>query len=186
MTNPGNSPDPRAATLARSLETALPLFTRFLAGFDDSNRTHQAPGIPNHCAWTLGHLALYHHRTADRLLGTDEPQALPADDFVSADGRGGSPDRVDTELVCYGSTPTDDPSLYPGFDRLMQIHDRSWQRLIDTVRSGDASMFDRAIAWGSSSFPGEQLVTRMIVHLGTHAGQICDLRRGLEMPRVIG
>lgn len=183
MTTP--APDPRAPILSTALESALPLFTRFLAGFDDTNHTKQAPGMPNHCAWTLGHLALYHHRTADRLLGSDDPQPLPETDFLSADGRGGTPQRVDTESVCFGSTPTDEPSIYPTFERLFDIHERAWSRLAKTVRNADAAAFDRTIRWGSASFPAELLVTRMLMHLGTHTGQISDLRRGLGMPSVI-
>ncbi|MEZ6317311.1 MAG: hypothetical protein R3B49_00965, partial [Phycisphaerales bacterium] len=95
----------RAEILATALDATLPLFERFLAGFDDSNRTKQGPSLPNHAAWTLGHLALYHHRAADRVLGHDDPQALPESDFVKGDGHAGDGERFDSESVCYGSHP---------------------------------------------------------------------------------
>lgn len=178
--------DPRAAVLADALETALPLFTRFLVGFDDTNHTRQAPGMPNHVAWTLGHLALYHHRAADRVLGHDEPQPLPEQDFISGDGRSGTADRVDTESVCYGSVPTDNPSIYPTYARLLELHDAALNRLISTARSADREMLDRMVPWGSTPFAADKLLVRMIMHLGTHTGQITDLRRGLGMKSVIG
>ncbi len=180
-----NTPDPRAAVLANALETTLPLFTRFLNGFNNENRTHQAPGIPNHAAWTLGHLALYHHRATDRLLGHDDPQPLPAADFIEGNGRSGTPDRIDSESVCYGSVPVDDPSMYPAYDRLLDIHQRAWSRLIETTRSADSAMLDRRVPWGNAPFPADALVVRMMMHMGTHAGQITDLRRGLGMPSAI-
>jgi hypothetical protein len=57
------------------------LLKRYLRGFDDSNSTLQAPGLPNHLAWTLGHLAINLHRTAERF----DKQPLPASDFITAD-----------------------------------------------------------------------------------------------------
>lgn len=175
----------RAEILADSLNVARPLFDRFLAGFDDANRTRQAPGLPNHAAWTLGHLALYHHRAADRLLGHDDPRPLPERDFLSADGRGGNAERFDTESVCYGSSPTDEPAIYPGWLRCVEIHDAAWARLVETVRAGDDAMFDRPVPWGATPFPGSALVTRMLMHLATHGGQITDLRRALGMGSAI-
>lgn len=180
------TPDPRAAVLADALETTLPLFTRFLHGFDDANHTRQAPGMPNHAAWTLGHLALYHHRATDRLLGHDEPQPLPAADFIEGDATSGTPERVDSESVCYGSTPVDDPSIYPTYARLLDIHQRAWDRLVKATRNADTAMLDRRVPWGSAPFPADALIVRMMMHMGTHAGQITDLRRGLGMPSVIG
>ncbi|MBO6741221.1 MAG: DinB family protein [Phycisphaerales bacterium] len=180
------TPDPRAGVLADALETTLPLFTRFLSGFSDDNHTHQAHAMPNHAAWTLGHLALYHHRATDRLLGHDAPQPLPESDFIEGDGRSGTPTHVDTESVCYASVPVDDPSIYPSFDRLLDIHHRAWSRLVETTRSADSAMLDRMVPWGNTPFPADALVVRMMMHMGTHAGQITDLRRGLGMPSVIG
>ncbi len=180
------TPDPRAIVLANALETTLPLFTRFLAGFNDTNHTHQAPGMPNHAAWTLGHLALYHHRATDRLLGFDDPQPLPESDFIAGDGRSGTIDKIDTQSVCYGSMPEDNPALYPSFDRLLDIHERAWNRLINETRNADTAMLDRKVPWGNAPFPADALVVRMMMHMGTHAGQITDLRRGLGMPSVIG
>lgn len=177
--------DPRAQVLADALETAHPLLTRFLVGFDDSNHTRQAPGIPNHVAWILGHLALYHHRAADRVLGHDDPQPLPQPDFISGDGRSGTRERIDTESVCNGSVPIDDPSIYPTFERLMQIHDTALNRLIETTRTADSAMLDRMVNWGAP-FQAQKLIIRMVMHMGTHAGQITDLRRGLGMGSVLG
>ena len=55
------------ASLAEGIEMSSVLFKRFLPGFDESNRTRQAPGLPNHLAWTLGHLAMVLNRIAEKL-----------------------------------------------------------------------------------------------------------------------
>jgi hypothetical protein len=180
------TPDPRAAVLADALDTTFPLFTRFLDGFSDQNHTKQAPGMPNHAAWTLGHLALYHHRATDRLLGHDDTQPLPESDFIEGDGNSGTSTHVDTESVCYGSTPIDDSTRYPSFERLLEIHERAWSRLTHATRNADGTSLDRMVPWGNKPFGADALVVRMIMHMGTHTGQITDLRRGLGMSSVIG
>ena len=47
-----------ATELAEAIGSTRELLVRYLQGFDDANATAQAPGLPNHAAWTLGHLAL--------------------------------------------------------------------------------------------------------------------------------
>ncbi len=76
--------------------------------------------------------------------------------------------------------------LYPSFDRLLDIHQRAWNRLIETTRNADIAMLDRKVPWGNAPFPADALIVRMMMHMGTHAGQITDLRRGLGMPSAIG
>ena len=70
---------PTGGFLAHNILYTETLFERFLVGFDEANRTKQAPAMPNHAAWTLGHLALTAHRCVDRVLGRDEPGALPTE-----------------------------------------------------------------------------------------------------------
>jgi len=205
----------RASILSAALEGAYPLFTRYLAGFGDSTRTRQASGLPNHAAWTLGHLAMYHHQAADRLLGLDEGRRLPATDFAvpggdggdggggggggvhrleagatgGGGGGGGVPESFDPATVCNGSTPIDDPLIYPAWSRCRAIHDAAWARLVETVRAGDDGSFDRPVNWGTRGtdcFPGERLVSRMLFHLAMHGGQLTDLRRALGMGMVNG
>lgn len=56
----------RSSVLADGIEGSRMAIELFFTGFDDSNRTIQAPGLPNHFAWTLGHLAFVMHRAAER------------------------------------------------------------------------------------------------------------------------
>jgi hypothetical protein len=101
------------ATLAASVRSSGPLILRFLDGFDDDNRTRQAPGLPNHVSWTLGHLALTMHHAADFVTGFNEPQRLSTSDWIHGDGTAGDPSRYDTESVAFGSAPVKEPAKYP-------------------------------------------------------------------------
>ncbi len=164
----------RAETLANAITEAMPLFERFLVGFDDSNRTTQAPMLPNHAAWTLGHLALVATRGAERVAGHTAEQPLPVDEFGDA-----GPTRFDPESVAIGSVPADEPAAYPGWDRCVEIYRAAHARLIESVRDAGDDVLDAPVPWGSNELSAQALIVRMIVHLGTHTGQIVDLRRAL-------
>ena len=96
------------ATLAAGIRVSGPLVERVLDGFDDDTRVKQMPGLPNHVAWTLGHLALTMHYAADYVAGFNEPQRLPTSDWIHGDGTAGAPSRYATEAVAVGSTPVPD------------------------------------------------------------------------------
>lgn len=172
----------RGKTFGQMIRATAPLVTRFCAGFDDSNRTSQAPGLPNHAAWTLGHLALTMHRFAERFDG----QPLPASDFITGDGTSGTTERYDTESVCFGSTPINDPAKYPSMERAERVFASAIERLAAALESLSDERFDEEQPWGSGRFTVQDLAVRVAFHNGTHAGQLTDLRRALGLPRVIG
>lgn len=173
-------------TLARLVEVNVPLFERFLEGFDEENRASQTPGCPNHLIWTLGHLALTMHRLADRLRGSDEPCPPPESDFYTGDGSGGQRDRYDTESVRFGSTPSPDADRYPTLARGRQIFRDACARLRQEVLLADEAKLSRISKWGASQEAVGDLVMRVVLHNATHAGQLTDLRRGLGLRPVIG
>lgn len=172
----------RARALADAMRATKPFVTRFLSGFDDENRTRQTPGLPNHAVWCMGHLALTMHRFAERFDG----QGLPGSDYVTGDGTAGDAQRFDTESVCFGSTPFDDPAIYPTMDRGRAVFEGAIDRCADAIASLDDAGLDEVQPWGKGEFKVAELAARIIFHNGTHAGQIADLRRALELPRVIG
>lgn len=187
MPSPKPNPNPAIEQVARAIEDLPKLVDRFLPGFDESNRAAQAPGLPNHLVWSLGHLAMYHHRAAEQIAGL-EPGTLPESDFVTGDGAAGDASRFDTESVCFASTPAPDARRYPSLSRGLEIHTASASSLAGAVRSLDDVTCARPITWGAAAVPTSALVlaTRMIHHTGTHVGQILDLRRALGLPRLIG
>jgi len=175
----------RARALAESVLTAQELFTRYLAGLEDMP-TRQAGGLPNHASWILGHCAMTMHRASDMLLGRARDAPLPQSDFVVGDGTRGDVSRFDTESVCSGSTPVDDPALYPGLDRAREIFESACARFAEAIGRADDAALDRMVREGPNGFTGERLVTRIVFHNATHAGQLLDLRRALGLSRVVG
>lgn len=172
----------RATALAEAMRATGPLVTRFLTGFDDTNRTKQMPTLPNHAAWCLGHLALTMHRFAELFDG----QALPASDFVTGDGAAGNETRFDTESVCLGSRPVDDPSIYPTLERAQRVFEDAIERIGAAIESLDEAQLDEQQPWGKGTFRVADLAARIMFHNGTHAGQLADLRRAMGLPGVIG
>ncbi len=163
--------------LAHGIELSQTLTKRYFAGFDDSNRTKQAPGLPNHFAWQLGHLALTMHRVAEKLDGG----SLPPSDFSPSDR--GDARCFGTESVSFGSKPSDSPASYPGASRCVEVFDGSCVRLARALRAAGPDKLARQHPWGATGATSSvhDLALRMLVHNGMHAGQLADLRRALGM-----
>ncbi len=171
--------------LAEFVLSTGPLFTRYLEGFDDRNRTKQAPGLPNHVMWCLGHCALTMHRASELLESSHG--VLPTSDFIAGDGTAGDPSRFDTVSVSAGSVPVDNPRIYPRLRRGVEIFTIAMRRLAEAAYriDGDPMDEERTVTWGGQPIPRGALVARMVFHNGTHCGQIVDLRRALALPPVL-
>ncbi len=147
---------------------------RYLAGFDESSRTWQAPSLPNHVAWCLGHCALTMHRVAEHFDG----KPLPPADFVAGSDRGDAA-RFGTESVAFGSTPTDERERYPTLARSREVFESAADRLAACVRGASDETLAREVPWGPATITLYLLAMRMVSHNGMHVGQIADLRRAL-------
>jgi hypothetical protein len=169
----------RGHLLAQGIVSSRDLLERFIVGFDDSNRTRQAPNLPNHFAWTLGHLAITQNRMAERI----DQKPIPADQFI--DGPRGDSTRFAIESVAFNSEPVDDPAAYPTFDRCVTIWRASIDRIASAYEHADDATLDTMTPWGKNSLPIWAMAQRMAFHNGTHAGQLIDLRRALGFPRVL-
>ena len=171
----------RQQMLAEYILSTKPFFVRFVNGFDDSTHTFQGENLPNHVAWTLGHCALTMNRAAERF--DDKP--LSETDFIMGDGTNGDSSRFDTESVCFDSTPMPDPSNYPTLQRATEIYEAACDRFAEAVRTTTDAKLDEMIPYYGSEVPLCTLIMRLCFHNGAHAGQIIDLRRALNMQRVI-
>ncbi len=177
----------KSETLAWMIDASKPLVTRYFAGFDDSNRAAQAPGMPNHFAWTLGHCALTMQRVAERL----DRGVLPGRDFeagveVATRAEGGLPTRFGTEGVALGSTPSANPDDYPLVSRCVEVFEAAHDRFAEAVRAASAERLDAEEAWASATLSMAMLIVRVNAHNAMHTGQLVDLRRALGFARVIG
>jgi len=152
---------------------------RYLVGFDDSTRTRQAPGLPNHVAWSLGHCAQVMHRVAERLDG----RPLPESDFIAGADRGNAI-RFGTESVCFGSAPKDDPGAFPSLERCKAVFDGACERLAKAAEQASDEALDAPTEWVGASIPMRHLIVRVSQHNSMHAGQIIDLRRALGLKSI--
>jgi hypothetical protein len=175
----------RRDAIAEGILNTRQLLARYLAGFDDTNHTRQAPHLPNHVAWCLGHLALTMHRCAEKIDGKPPVESDFFDSKAAAPGTPRPRDRFDTESVCFGSTPTPDPGRYPSMARCVEVYNNACERVAATVRSADDAALDAHVPWGPTTIPGWAVGQRMIYHNGCHTGQITDLRRALGLKSVL-
>lgn len=180
MSHPAHACSPINELLAESVLNSRDLFKRYLKGFDDTTLTAQPPGLPNHCAWTLGHLAITMGRATEKLGGA----SLAENEFVKGNGRSGDASRFDTESVSFGSTPVADRALYPVMARAVEIFDNACARLAATVRAAPEATLAREVDWGAAKLTGRQLSVRMVFHNGTHAGELADIRRALKFASI--
>lgn len=174
-------PRDRKQMLAFFVRSTNGFLTRFLSGFDDRNRTTQGMDLPNHVSWILGHCAMTMHRVAERIDG----KPFPPGDFITGDGSQGDTQRYDTAILGFGSTPVDDPILYPPLKRGREIYESACERLATAILNSPDSKLDEPQDWHGGPIPLYMLITRICFHNGTHAGQMTDLRRALHMPNVI-
>ena len=164
------------ALFAAQLSEAHALLQRYFGGFDDTNHTTQAQNLPNHAAWCLGHLALTLHRAAER-FGDERP--VPESDFNAEEA--GDPTHFGMESVSFGSTPVDDASRYPTWERCRGILASAVERAATAVGRLDDEQLAVEVPWGGGKSPRSKVAVRQIFHLGTHCGQLADLRRALNM-----
>ncbi len=165
----------KSNVLADAIDGSRQATELFFTGFDDSNRTSQAPGLPNHFAWTVGHLAFVMHRAAERF----DAGPLPESDFVPA-ARGDS-SRFGIEGVAKDSVPLADASAYPSDARCREIFSKAAARLVSAVRAASDDKLATTTKWGPREMALAALASRMGFHNGFHAGQLASLRKALGM-----
>jgi hypothetical protein len=170
----------RRHTIAEGVLACKTLTARYLPGFDDKNRTRQAPGLPNHVAWCLGHCAHTMQKVAEKFDGTP----ISEQDFFVGKTRGDAA-RFGTETVCFGSKPVDDPAIYPTLPRCVDIFNAACDRLADAVLASGEEKLDELVKWGAGEISLQSAALRMVFHNGTHLGQITDLRRALGFKSVL-
>src|SRR4051812_32769954 len=170
--------------IAEAVLGCKPLVGRYFAGFTDENHTTQPPGLPNHLAWSLGHLARTMHRAAEKI----DTRPLPPADFRSGESSAGAtaapPAWFHTEAVAFGSRPTGDRTRYPALSRCIEAFEAACDRLADAVRQASDATLDQSTRWGAGETTLRALALRMVFHNGTHTGQIADLRRTLGLKSI--
>ncbi len=152
------------------LKFARGTLEKFSKGFADNQVTAQAPGIPNHLLWTLGHLA-----------------ATSSWIKTLIDGRSHiAPANYET-LFGMGSKPVDDPSAYPAFADVRKVFDEAHNAIVAVA----SSMTDEELSTPPTADSGNFVTDKMDAlfkcawHEGWHLGQLADLRRALGLPSAL-
>ncbi len=161
--------------LAEMVQSCYNSFERFLEGFDEGNRTAQAPDLPNHAAWILGHVSLVVEQVACTLDGGE----MNASHFIVGPDSGDPPERYDTESVSFGSQPVDDPSAYPALSQGKLTFETAMKRLERAIAELDDSRLGESYTLGPWDLTINQLIARVTCHNMIHAGQLTDLRRAM-------
>jgi len=160
--------------LSEAVLSTKMLLGRYLAGFTDETCITQAPNLPNHVAWNLGHLALTMHRVAQMVDGSP----IPASD-ISSSPTGQRPTAFHSESISFGSKPANDAAVYPSLPRCTEIYNAACDRLAAAIAKAPESKLAETVKWGNGESQIWTLALRMVFHNGFHTGQIADLRRAL-------
>lgn len=151
-----------------SLSLHMKTLRELVGDLDDAQMTRQPPGVPNHPAWTLGHIAFSFQGIGEE-IGLDP--WLPED----------WAERFGT-----GSTPVGDAGTYP-----------AKRELLDTLADAEKRLCERLLAMDdaalSSPLPDEQIrkvlptlghaVLHVLVgHTAAHLGQLAVWRRAMGLP----
>src|SRR5262249_32436995 len=91
-------------------------------------------------------------------------------------------------LFNLASKPTDDRTLYPAKAALWEAYEKSYQRIVDAVRSASAEDMAREFPNPKlrESLPtvGVAMIHILTSHQGQHLGQLSAWRRALGLPGV--
>jgi uncharacterized damage-inducible protein DinB len=147
--------------MVQTFDATLAFVERSVADLSEQQMVEQPIGVPNHGAWTLGHIIVSCQGMAAELGA--EPW-LP-DDWES--------------LFGYGSTPSPDRSRYPTKAELLAVLADAAKRLRQTLLAADESVLSRPLP--DETFPTmrELLLQVVVAHTAYHAGQLAVWRRAI-------
>ena len=136
-----------------------------VADLSDEELVLQPPGLPNHAAWTLGHI-IHSCEAIARELGV--PPWLPAD-WESRFG--------------YGSTPAGSTSECPRKNELLAALSDAGTRLRRALLAADEASLSAPLPniEAGKIFPtlGDALLQVVVAHSAFHAGQLAAWRRAI-------
>ena len=136
----------------------------------DDKITHQAAGQPNHCLWTLGHLASTYEWASGLIDGN--ASALPS---------------TYGALFGMGSTPTPDAKGYPPIAEVRSQFDSAFNRLMAGAKAATDAQLAESLKEATGGFAENKMdmIYKMAWHDGWHLGQLTTLRKHLGLPSVL-
>ncbi len=165
---PGTAQRDRAVEFAKF---AKKMIVDMCEGIPDDKACAQAGAIPNHKAWTFGHLA----RSAEWFAGM-------------IDGKPSTQPKEWEGLFGLGSSPTSNAAAYPPVAELREAYEAAWQRLFDAVAGMNDAQLAAAPTGDSNGFLKDKLdaILKCAWHEGWHLGQVSLLRKALGGKPLMG
>jgi hypothetical protein len=142
---------------------------KHLEAIADGAMTRQPAGIPNHAAWTMGHLIMLQGVILPMVRGE-----APVDPMTVADGK----------VYGHGSTPTDDPGIYRSRADLMKEYEANSKAIEGALAETTPEILEAPAPiarwverWGTV---GRTVAYMTMTHEAYHLGQLAVWRRALE------
>ena len=149
------------AELIHTFEATIRFIEQSVADLSDQQMIQQPKGLPNHAAWTLGHIIFSCQGMAIEL---GVKPWLP-DDWESHFG--------------YGSTPHADLRLYPAKAELLSLLADSAERLVSTIRVLNPSDLQQSLVDEDLPTMSHLLWQVAVAHTAYHTGQLAVWRRAI-------
>ncbi|HTL80653.1 MAG TPA: DinB family protein [Bacteroidia bacterium] len=143
---------------------------------EDKMAFKPGPGLDNHPAFTLGHLATACANLTKNLTGEFK---LP-EKWQKLFMRTGPGDPT---------LPEPDPAAYPTKEELMKELNNQHERLIAFLLKADTTRLEKEFEWRFASYFPTYLDRIMFIsanHYAMHLGQLAAWRRAMGMPSALG
>lgn len=156
--------------LISSFDRSVAFMRDSVADLSDEEMVAQPPGVPNHAAWTIGHII----HSCQAIAGELGVAAWLAADWESRFG--------------YGSSPTAVAAQYPSKAALAALLDDSSCRLRNALLALDDAALAQPLpdAAMRAMLPtkGHAILQIVVAHTAYHAGQLAVWRRAIGRPPV--
>lgn len=154
--------------ILHSFSYSLGYLSDQIAELDDDKIVRQPAGVPNHPAWTIGHL-VFIAQAIGEVAGI---QPWLDEEWV--------------RLFGPGSTPTSDSGAYPAKVDLLAALDDAEKRLSGAIQSLSDAALEKAFPDPAYAdvFPTVRhaLMQVLVGHTSFHVGQIAVWRRAMSLP----
>jgi len=153
----------------KSLAFAHSITEKAIADFPDSKLTYQQSPTDNHALWTIGHLTATYAWFKSVFDGAMHPL----------------PENYQT-LFGGGSKPNADHKQYPPLAELKKHYSESYNAFLASANKLTDADLAKAPAIDTGGFCNDKFdaIDRAAWHEGWHCGQLCGVRKALNLPAV--
>ena len=152
--------------IADVFKSTITYVEKMIEDLSDHELVQQPTGIPNHGAWTLGHI-IYSCQGMAVEIGEDS----------------WLPENWESDFG-YGSEPSPDAGYYPNKSEMMSLLSESSQRMRKTLLNAGQSFYNKKLPDEEFSTMGHLVIQVVIAHTAFHAGQLAMWRKAIGKPSV--